>query len=189
MIRYTVFIAIFLSALPTFAQQKTEPTTPIVPNDSVKQEWIDRYLSVAYPLSKIVITSRYGYRRDPFTGKRTLHGGLDLSAKVGEPTYAMLAGVVIKVGSDARSGNFVTIRHGSFTVSYCHLTRSLVTVGTKVRPGNTIALAGNTGRSTGPHLHLTVKYNGSLIDPITILNFISQTRHECKDNLMRLTID
>jgi murein DD-endopeptidase len=101
----------------------------------------------------------------------------------------MLAGVVIKVGSDARSGNFVTICHGSFTVSYCHLTRSLVSVGAKVRPGDTIALAGNTGRSTGPHLHLTVKYNGTLIDPITILNFISQTRQECKDNLMRLAID
>jgi murein DD-endopeptidase len=178
MIRYAVFIAIFLSALTTFAQQKTEPSTPIVPNDSVRQEWIDRYLSVAYPLSKIVITSRYGYRRDPFTGKRTLHGGLDLSAKVGEPTYAMLAGVIIKVGSDARSGNFVTIRHGSFTISYCHLTRSLVTVGTKVGPGDTIALAGNTGRSTGPHLHLTVKYNGTLIDPMVVLTYISKIRSD-----------
>jgi murein DD-endopeptidase len=178
MIRYAVFIAIFLSALTAFAQQETEPTTPIVPNDSVKQEWIDRYLSVAYPLSKIVITSRYGYRCDPFTGKRTLHGGIDLSAKVGEPTYAMLAGVVIKVGSDARSGNFVTIRHGSFTVSYCHLTRSLVAVGTKVRPGDTIALAGNTGRSTGPHLHLTVKYNGALIDPMVVMTYISKIRSD-----------
>jgi murein DD-endopeptidase len=90
----------------------------------------------------------------------------------------MLAGVVIKVGSDARSGNFVTIRHGSFTVSYCHLTRSLVTVGTKVRPGDTIALAGNTGRSTGPHLHLTVKYNGTLIDPMVVLTYISKIRSD-----------
>jgi murein DD-endopeptidase len=154
-----------------------------VPNDSVKQEWIDRYMSVAYPLSKIVITSRYGYRRDPFTGKRTLHGGLDLSAKVGEPTYAMLAGVVIKVGSDARSGNFVTIRHGSFTVSYCHLTRSLVTVGTKVRPGDTIALAGNTGRSTGPHLHLTVKYNGTNINPQILIDFITKTKYNVINTL------
>jgi murein DD-endopeptidase len=178
MIRYAVFITIFLSSLTVFAQQKTEPTTPIVPNDSVKREWIDRYLSVAYPLSKIVVTSRYGYRRDPFTGKRTLHGGLDLSAKVGEPTYAMLAGVVIKVGSDARSGNFVTIRHGSFTVSYCHLTRSLVTVGTKVRPGDTIALAGNSGRSTGPHLHLTVKHNGTSINPQILIDFITKTKSE-----------
>jgi murein DD-endopeptidase len=186
MIRYAVFIAIFLSSLTAFAQQKTEPMTPIVPNDSVKQEWIDRYMSVAYPLSKIVITSRYGYRRDPFTGKRTLHSGLDLSAKVGEPTYAMLAGVVIKVGSDARSGNFVTIRHGSFTVSYCHLTRSLVTVGTKVRPGDTIALAGSTGRSTGPHLHLTVKYNGTLIDPMVVLHFIEKTKYNAEVKLLSL---
>jgi murein DD-endopeptidase len=183
MIRYAVFIAIFLSALTAFAQQKTEPTTPIVPNDSVKQEWIDRYLSVAYPLSKIVITSRYGYRRDPFTGKRTLHSGLDLSAKVGEPTYAMLAGVVIKVGSDTRSGNFVTIRHGSFTVSYCHLTRSLVTVGTIVRPGDTIALAGNTGRSTGSHLHLTVKYNGTSINPQILIDFITKTKYNVINTL------
>jgi murein DD-endopeptidase len=97
---------------------------------------------------------------------------------VGEPTYAMLAGVVIKVGSDSRSGNFVTIRHGSFTVSYCHLNHSLVTVGTKVRPGDAIALAGNTGRSTGPHLHLTVKYSGTSINPQILIDFITKTKSE-----------
>jgi murein DD-endopeptidase len=102
---------------------------------------------------------------------------------VGEPAYAMLAGVVIKVGSDSRSGNFVTIRHGSFTVSYCHLTRSLVTVGTKVRPGDTIALAGNTGRSTGPHLHLTVKYNGSAINPNVFLGYIAKTKSDAVNAL------
>jgi murein DD-endopeptidase len=102
---------------------------------------------------------------------------------VGEPTYAMLAGVVIKVGSDARSGNFVTIRHGSFTVSYCHLTRSLVTVGTKVRPGDTIALAGNTGRSTGSHLHLTVKYNGTSINPQILIDFITKTKYNVINTL------
>jgi murein DD-endopeptidase len=152
-------------------------------DNSTKQEWINRYRSVAYPLSKIVITSNYGYRRDPFNGKRRLHSGLDLSAKVGEPAYAMLAGVVIKVGSDSRSGNFVTIRHGSFTVSYCHLTRSLVTVGAKVRPGDTIALAGNTGRSTGPHLHLTVKYNGSAINPNVFLGYIAKTKSDAVNAL------
>ena len=98
----------------------------------------------------------FGYRRDPFTKRKALHNGLDLKANY-EPTYAMMHGEVIKVGKDKRSGLYVTLRHGDFTVSYCHLSQTLVTKGTHVRPGIIIALTGNSGRSTGPHLHLTLK--------------------------------
>ena len=74
-----------------------------------RQEWIDRYLSVSYPLNKIHITSQFGNRKDPFTGKKANHCGLDLRAKY-EEVYAMMYGQVIKVGNDKRSGNYITIR-------------------------------------------------------------------------------
>ncbi|KAA5460986.1 M23 family metallopeptidase, partial [Bacteroides cellulosilyticus] len=115
----------------------------------------------------------YGLRIDTFSKKRSRHNGIDLRAK-GEEAYAMLSGVVVKVGYDRRSGNFVTLRHGDFTVSYCHLSQTLVTKGTHVRPGIIIALTGNSGRSTGPHLHLTLKdtKKGRAIDPSILLNLI-----------------
>jgi murein DD-endopeptidase len=165
-----IFIAFCIpkiSALP-----KMEPMTPNVPIDSAKQEWIDRYLSVAYPLSKIVITSRYGYRRDPFTGKRKLHGGVDLRARY-EPVYAMLLGEITAIGEEPRGGKYITIRHGAFTVTYRHLSKILVCKGMKVNAGDIVALSGNTGsRTTGPHLHLEVKYRGSMIDAQILLDFV-----------------
>ena len=86
----------------------------------------------------------------------------------------MMHGEVIKVGKDKRSGLYVTLRHGDFTVSYCHLSQTLVTKGTHVRPSIIIALTGNSGRSTGPHLHLTLKdtKKGRAIDPSILLNLI-----------------
>jgi murein DD-endopeptidase len=185
MIRYAVFIAIFLSTFTAFAQQKTEPTTPIVPNDSVKQEWIDRYLSVAYPLSKIVITSHYGYRRDPFTGKRTLHGGVDLRAKY-EPVYAMLFGKVAAVGDEPRGGKYVTVKHGDFMVTYRHLSKISTRKGAIVKAGDTVAITGNSGaRSTGPHLHIETTYKGSPLDPQILLDFITNTQHDALHHLSR----
>lgn len=112
-------------------------------------EWVRRYMSVSYPLKRITVTSPYGLRIDPFSKKRSRHNGIDLRAK-GEEAYAMLSGVVVKVGYDRRSGNFVTLRHGGYTVSYCHLSQVLVRRGASVMPGEVIAITGNTGRSTGP---------------------------------------
>ena len=87
----------------------------------------------------------------------------------------MMHGEVIKVGRNKRSGLYVTLRHGDFTVSYCHLSQPLVTQGSHVRPGTIIALTGNSGRSTGPHLHLTLKKDGKKINPAILLNLIKQT--------------
>ena len=89
-----------------------------------------------------------------------------------EPAYAMMHGEVIKVGRNKRSGLYVTLRHGDFTVSYCHLSQALVTEGYHIRPGTIIAL---TGRSTGPHLHLTLKKDGKYINLAILLNLIKQT--------------
>ena len=98
------------------------------------------------------------------------HNGLDLSAKAGTPIYAMLPGEVAHIGYDPRSGNYIKLRHGNFTVSYCHLIRKPnLPIGSKVFPGQPVAHVGSTGRSTGPHLHITLKRNGRVIDPAIIL--------------------
>ena len=132
--------------------------------DNKQKQWISNYTSITYPLKSIKVTSPYGYRRDPFTGKRSWHNGLDLRAK-NEPAYAMMDGIVEKVGYDNRSGNYVTLRHGKFYISYCHLSSIIVRKGESVFPGIIVGVTGNTGRSTGSHLHLTCKKDGKSINP------------------------
>ena len=132
--------------------------------DSKQKQWISSYPSITYPLKSIKVTSPYGYRRDPFTGKLSWHNGLDLRAK-NEPAYAMMDGIVEKVGYDNRSGNYVTLRHGNYHVSYCHLSSIIVRKGESVFPGIIVGVTGNTGRSTGCHLHLTCKKDGKSINP------------------------
>ena len=132
--------------------------------DSKQKQWISSYPSITYPLKSIKVTSPYGYRRDPFTSKLSWHNGLDLRAK-NEPAYAMMDGIVEKVGYDNRSGNYVTLRHGKFYISYCHLSSIIVRKGESVFPGIIVGVTGNTGRSTGSHLHLTCKKDGKSINP------------------------
>ena len=132
--------------------------------DSKQKQWISGYPSITYPLKSIKVTSPYGYRRDPITGKQSWHNGLDLRAK-NEPAYSMMDGIVEKVGYDNRSGNYVTLRHGKFYISYCHLSSIIVRKGESVFPGIIVGVTGNTGRSTGSHLHLTCKKDGKSINP------------------------
>ena len=136
--------------------------------DSKQKQWISSYPSITYPLKSIKVTSPYGYRRDPFTGKLSWHNGLDLRAK-NEPAYAMMDGIVEKVGYDNRSGNYVTLRHGNYHVSYCHLSSVIVRKGEYVYPGIIVGVTGNSGRSTGSHLHLTCKKDGKSINPMNLI--------------------
>ncbi len=139
--------------------------------DSKQKQWISSYPSITYPLKSIKVTSPYGYRRDPFTGKLSWHNGLDLRAK-NEPAYAMMDGIVEKVGYDNRSGNYVTLRHGNYHVSYCHLSSIIVRKGESVFPGIIVGVTGNTGRSTGCHLHLTCKKDGKSVNPISLIKLM-----------------
>ena len=152
-------------------------------SEEMRNQWIDRYMSVSYPLKKIIVTSPFGRRKDPFTGKRSNHKGLDLRAR-NEEVYAMMPGEVVKVSSDKRSGNYVSIRHGDYTVSYCHLSKALVKKGARVMPGEVVAISGNTGRSTAPHLHITAKYGKKHIDPAILLQFVKETREEALAHLV-----
>ena len=161
----------------------------LILNDSLKNEFIKelkaRYMSVSYPLSKIKINSPYGYRKDPFSGKLKFHNGLDLHARNAK-VYAMLAGKVIKIGQDRRAGKYVTLMHGNFTVSYCHLSRILAYEGQMVKAGDTIGITGNTGRSTGEHLHINCKHNGDYIDPMLIFKHIETVQKDCIATLSQL---
>ena len=142
--------------------------------DNKQKQWISSYSSITYPLKSIKITSPYGYRYDPFTGKQSWHNGLDLRAK-NEPAYAMMDGIVEKIGYDNRSGNYVTLRHGNFYISYCHLSSIIVRKGEYVYPGIIVGVTGNTGRSTGNHLHLTCKKDGKSFNPAILLNLIEKS--------------
>ncbi len=142
--------------------------------DTTKQTERTSHVSMTYPLRTIKITSPFGYRTDPFTGKRTMHNGIDLAAH-NALVYSMLDGTVEKVGYDSRSGNFITVRHGDFLLSYCHLSRILVTQAQSVLAGFPIGITGSTGRSTGEHLHITAKYKGKVFNPMAMLQFISKS--------------
>lgn len=137
--------------------------------DSKQKQWISGYSSITYPLKSIKVTSPYGYRRGPITGKQSWHNGLDLRAN-NEPAYSMMEGIVEKIGYDSRSGNYVTLRHGNFYISYCHLSSIIVRKGESVFPGIIVGVTGNTGRSTGYHLHLTCKKDGKSINPAILFN-------------------
>lgn len=147
-----------------------------------RKEWIDRYMNVSYPLRKIKVNSPYGVRRDPLTGKKSRHNGIDLHAR-GDEVFAMLDGLVVKTGQDRRSGKYVVLRHGDYTVSYCHLSRILTAKGASVRPGEVVGITGSTGRSTGEHLHITVRHRKKCVNPMVLLQAIREVRNQALECL------
>lgn len=102
-----------------------------------------------------------------------MHNGLDLQAR-GDKVFAMLPGIVHKVGYDKRSGIFVILRHGDITSSYCHLSKVAVQKGGVVSAGTIVGITGNTGRSTGEHLHITCKLKGKHVDPMAMIEVIDR---------------
>ena len=112
------------------------------------------------------ITSRYGYRADPFTGRRAFHHGLDIAAAEGSPIRSVGAGKVVHVGRMGGYGLAVVVEQDDGArVVYGHCARSLVAAGERVEAGRQIAEVGRSGRATGPHLHLEVRLEGVSIDP------------------------
>ena len=121
-----------------------------------------------YPLDRMHITSRFGMRRHPVTGRNTMHGGVDLRASVGTPVYAIAEGRVVKSRFCNTNGNYIAIRHRDNSTSYyLHLSRRNVQVGANVRSRQVIGLTGNTGLSTGPHLCFRIRNpNGQWVNPL-----------------------
>lgn len=124
--------------------------------------------SFAWPSPSTSITSKFGPRNRPIAGASTYHKGVDIGTPIGSSVFAAAGGTVIYVGYMSSAGNAVMIDHGSgITTCYYHLSQPLVSVGQTVSQAQVIALSGNTGVSTGPHLHFSVRVNGQYVDPMS----------------------
>ena len=121
-----------------------------------------------WPVRRCRISSRFGYRKDPFTGRRAFHSGLDLAPGYGARVVAAMDGVVTFAGRMGGYGKLVVIRHrNGYSTRYGHLSRisSRVRRGRHIAQGQQIGSVGSTGRSTGPHLHFEVRKNGRALNP------------------------
>lgn len=122
------------------------------------------------PTESGYVSSRFGFRTDPFKGTKRHHQGVDFAGPEGTSIFSIGAGVISFVGVKGGYGNVVEIDHGEGIKSrYAHLKMVLVQQGTTVQKGDWIALMGSTGRSTGPHLHLEILKDGQAIDPLAFL--------------------
>lgn len=111
------------------------------------------------------ITSPYGYRINPFSKQREFHLGIDIANSTGTPIKAPADGVVSQTGWDRRFGHFLVIRHGEISTKFAHCKKFLVKRGDRVKRGQTIALMGNSGSSTGSHLHYEVRIKNRQVNP------------------------
>lgn len=134
----------------------------------VQHTGVERSVAIGAAFLKPVrgwISSGFGYRRDPFSGEINFHRGLDIAAYIGAPVRASMDGRVVLVGDNSVFGKYILIAHQiGYSSFYGHLNRVLVSRGEVVRRGQKIGSIGNTGRSTGPHLHFEVRRNGIALD-------------------------
>ncbi len=137
--------------------------------ESAKGTSFDNYFVNANPVMPVDgarITSRFGYRTHPITGKKGFHTGLDMAAPEGTPVSSVYFGKITKTGEDDSWGKYVLVEHSDgFETFYCHLSEIYVENGAVIRQGETVGLVGSTGMSTGPHLHFEVRINGVRVDP------------------------
>jgi murein DD-endopeptidase MepM/ murein hydrolase activator NlpD len=131
-----------------------------------REQLEDERFVAGRPITWGWLSSRYGYRTDPFNGKRTWHDGVDLAGKDGSDIIAVASGVVTYAGDRYGYGNLVEIDHGDGLVTrYAHCKTVKVSVGDVVKKGEVLALMGSTGRSTGPHVHFEVLRHGKSKNP------------------------
>lgn len=142
---------------------------------SSRQKLEDELYLEGRPITWGWLSSRYGYRSDPFTGKRTWHAGVDLAGKDGSDIISVAGGVVSYADERYGYGNLVEIDHGDGLVTrYAHCKTIKVSVGDVIQKGQVLALMGSTGRSTGPHVHFEVIRNGKSENPETYIKRASR---------------
>lgn len=123
-----------------------------------------------WPTTSKRLTSNFGYRSDPFTGRSAYHAGIDIAGKIGDPVYAAGAGEVATAERSGARGLYIIVKHpNGLETWYMHLDSLDVSVGDHVNQGETIGKLGSSGRSTGPHLHFQVVKNNQTVDPIPYL--------------------
>ena len=127
------------------------------------------------PVRKGWMSSRFGHRNDPITGKRAWHNGVDFAGKDGADVISVAAGVVVFAGNRSGYGKMVEINHGSgYATRYGHHKELVVKAGDIVRKGEVVGLMGSSGRSTGPHVHFEVFKNGRIVDPASYIHRTSR---------------
>lgn len=143
-----------------------ESKLSMLENELANRELIRESVPSGRPVDKGWISSTYGKRIDPMTGKRRMHHGIDFAGVEGAPVHAVAAGVVIRSGKGNGYGNLVEIRHpDGYTTVYAHNEKNLVKPGDLVAKGQVVAQLGSTGRSTGPHVHFEVRRKGRNVNP------------------------
>ena len=152
------------------AKYKEWLATSVPPTTTVKGHKTNTVNGITWytPTKDYWISSYFGWRRDPFTGKGDGHDGIDLAAPKNTPIYATRAGLVTYAGyQEGGAGNYVWINHGDgYKSIYMHMTRYIVKQGQFVEAGEIVGYVGTTGRSTGYHLHFGIKYSGEWVDPL-----------------------
>jgi murein DD-endopeptidase MepM/ murein hydrolase activator NlpD len=133
-------------------------------------EWLEA-LPISLPIqSDFRLTSGFGLRNDPFTGALAMHEGIDFSAELGTAVLAAAPGKVVRSEWDSTFGNVIEIKHAeNFLTRYAHLSQRNVAVNAQVQAGTGIGEVGNSGRSTGPHLHYEIFQNGRVLNPLKVL--------------------
>lgn len=143
-----------------------KPELELTKDAVAKQQKLLAITPTIWPTDSRRITSTFGVRKDPFTRRATNHAGLDIGGKIGDPIYVTADGTVVEAGRNPSHGNHVMVSHSNgIKTHYSHLNKISTEVGAKVRKGDIIGELGNTGRSTGPHLHYEVIVNGEHVDP------------------------
>lgn len=135
------------------------------------------------PAAKYYISSHFGLRKDPMTGKRAFHKGVDLASWKNTEIYAPADGKIVRAGYNGGYGRFIEIKHANgFTTHFAHLNKIKVKRGQKVTKGEVIALMGSTGRSTSTHLHYEVLHNGKHINPVKITKALAHVFEKQRDH-------
>jgi murein DD-endopeptidase MepM/ murein hydrolase activator NlpD len=170
--KYQVELAALVTANELFSENINPDTALFIPGaklDSTKLQEINGDLFI-WPV-RGRITSRYGYRVSPISGVRTFHTGIDVSAATGVPIKAAMSGRVMSAGYNDTFGNYIVISHHSnYRTLYGHLSAFKTKSGAYVRTSEVIGYVGNTGQSTGSHLHFTVYKNGVTVNPLLLMN-------------------
>lgn len=166
------------SVIQIFRKQFSIPKAVTSPDIKVSKTTNNILNGISMPLkNSFAITSGFGIRKHPIFGNVKSHNGIDIKASY-ENVYAVMDGIVSDAGWDYKGGgNFIKIKHfGRFETAYLHLSDTYYKKGDTVKAGYIIARSGNTGNSTGPHLHFAVKEFGQFINPLIFLNDLNKTK-------------
>ena len=161
------------SVPPTTKPRKPSSTKPSSGGGSNTGSTTTGGITWKKPIVYTMVSSPFGYRYHPISGKYKMHYGIDLAAPTGRPIYATRGGTVSYTGYEAGgAGNWVQINHGDgYKSVYMHMTKYVVRSGQNVSQGQLIGYCGSTGGSTGPHLHFGISYNGTYVNPANYMRF------------------